>query len=45
VEIDPHSIDSKSTFRPPQSGKRTRTYSACILEVRLRYRRHGKHVY
>jgi hypothetical protein len=43
--IDLHSIDSRSTFRPPQSGKRTGTYSACVLGVRLRYQRHGKHVY
>jgi hypothetical protein len=34
----------KSTFCPPQSRKGTITYSACILGVRLRYRRHGKHV-
>ncbi len=43
--IDLHSIDSKSIFRPPQSGKRTGTYSACILGVWLRYRHHGKRVY
>ncbi len=43
--IDLHSIDSKSTFCPPQSGKRTGIYSACVLAVRLRYQRHGKHVY
>ena len=39
-----HSINSKSIFRTPQSGKRMGTYSACVLGVRLRYRRHGKHV-
>jgi hypothetical protein len=43
--VDLHSINSKSTFRPPQGSKHTGTYSACILGVRLRYRRHGKHVY
>ena len=41
---DDHTINSKSTFRPPQSRKGTITYSACILGVRLHYRRHGKHV-
>ena len=39
-----HSINSKSTFRPPQSRRGTITYSACVLGVRLRYQRHGKHV-
>jgi hypothetical protein len=43
-EKDDHKINSKSTFRPPQSRKGTTTYSACILGVRLRYRRHGEHV-
>jgi hypothetical protein len=43
--IDLHSINSKSTFRTPQSGKRMGTYSACVLGVRLRYQRHGTHVY
>jgi hypothetical protein len=43
--IDLHSINSKSTFRPPQSGKRMGTYSACILGVKLRYQCHGKHIY
>ncbi len=43
--VDLHSINSKSTFRPPQGGKHMVTYSACFLGVRLRYRRHGKHVY
>jgi hypothetical protein len=42
--IDFHSINSKSTFCPPQSGKRMGTYSACVLGVRLRYQRHGKHI-
>jgi hypothetical protein len=41
--IDLLSIDFKSTFRPPQSGKCTGTYSACILGVRLRYWHHGEH--
>jgi hypothetical protein len=40
-----HSINSKPTFRPPQCRERTGTYSACVLGVRLRYRRHGDHVY
>ena len=43
-EIDDQKINSKSTFHPPQSRKGTITYSACILGVRLGYRRHGKHV-
>jgi hypothetical protein len=43
--IDLHSINSKSTFHPPQSGKRTGYYSACILGVRLHYWCHGKHIY
>jgi hypothetical protein len=43
--IDLHLIDSKSTFRPPQSSKRMGTYSACVLGVRLRYQRHGKLVF
>ena len=43
-EKDNQKINSKSTFRPPQSRKGTITYSACVLRVRLRYRRHGKHV-
>jgi hypothetical protein len=42
-EKDNQKINSKSTFRPPQSRKGTITYSACVLGVRLRYRRHGKH--
>jgi hypothetical protein len=28
----------------PRAEKGTITYSPCILGVRLRYRRHGKHV-
>ncbi len=40
-----HSINSKPTFQPPQCRERTGTYSACVLGVRLRYRRHGDHVY
>ncbi len=43
--IDLHSLDSKSSFCPPQSSKCMGTYSACILGLRLRYQRHGKHVY
>jgi hypothetical protein len=43
--VDLHSINSKSTFRPPQGGKHMGTYSACFLEVRLRYWHHSKHVY
>ncbi len=43
-EKDDQKINSKSTFRPPQSGKGTITDSACALGVRLRYRRHGKHI-
>ena len=39
-----HSINSKSTLRTPPSGKRMGTYSACVLGVRLRCRRHGEHV-
>jgi hypothetical protein len=43
-EKDDQKINSKSTFRPPQSRKGTITYSTCVLGVRLRYRRYGKHV-
>jgi len=43
-EKDDQKIISKSTFRPPQSGKGTITDSTCVLGVRLRYQRHGKHV-
>ena len=43
-EKDDQKINSKSTFRPPQSRKGTITYSTCVLGVRLRYRRHGEHV-
>ena len=43
-EKDDQTINSKSTFCPPQSRKDTITYSTCVLGVRLRYRRHGKHV-
>jgi hypothetical protein len=39
-----HSINSKSTFCPPQSRRGTITYSACVLGVRLHYQCHGKHV-
>jgi hypothetical protein len=28
-----------------ERGKHMGTYSACVLGVRLRYQRHGKHVY
>ncbi len=40
-----HKINSKPSFRPPQCRERTQTYSTCVLGVRLRYRRHGDHVY
>ena len=43
-EKDDQTINSKSTFCPPQSRKDTITYSVSVLGVRLRYRRHGKHV-
>jgi hypothetical protein len=43
--VDLNSINSKSTFGPPQGNKHMGAYSACILGVRLRYRRHGKNVY
>ena len=43
-EKDDQKINSKSTFCPPQSGKGTITDSTCVLGVRLRYWRHGKHV-
>ncbi len=43
--LDLHSINSKSIFHPPQGSKHMGTYSACILGVRLRYQRHGKHIY
>ncbi len=42
--LDLHSINSKSIFHPPQGGKHMENYSACVLGVRLRYRRHGKHI-
>ncbi len=34
---------TSDAFHPPQSGKRTAPYSACILGVRLRYQHHGEH--
>jgi hypothetical protein len=37
-----HKIDSRPTFRPPRSGRRTGTYSACVLGAGLRYRRHDE---
>jgi hypothetical protein len=43
--FDLQSIDSKSTFHPPQSGKCTGPYSTCVLGLKLRYWHHGKHVY
>jgi hypothetical protein len=43
-EKDDQKINSKSIFRPPQSRKDTIAYSACVLGIRLHYRRHGKHV-
>ncbi len=33
-ETDDQTINSKSTFRPPQSRKDTISYSACVLGVR-----------
>jgi hypothetical protein len=39
-----HSINSKSTFRTPPSGKRMGSYFACVLGVRLHCLRHGEHV-
>ncbi len=36
-ENDDQKIDSKSTFCPSESRKGTRTYSACVLGIRLRY--------
>jgi hypothetical protein len=41
--IDLNLIDFKLTFHPPQIGKRTTPYSACILGVRLHYQRHGEY--
>jgi hypothetical protein len=43
--VDLHSINSKSTFCPPQGDKHMGTYFACVLGVRLHSRRHGKNVY
>ncbi len=43
-ENDDQIINSKSTFCPSQSRKGTKTYSACVLGKRLRYRCHGAHV-
>jgi len=40
-----HSINYEPTFRPPQCRERTGTYSARVLGVRLRYQRHGDHVF
>ena len=37
-----HEIDSEPTFRSPRSGRRTGTYSACVLGAGLRYRRHDE---
>ena len=35
-------INSRPTFRPLRSGRRIGTYSACVLGVGLRYRRHDE---
>ncbi len=43
-EIDGQKINSKSTFCPYQSKKGTRTYSACVLGIRLCYWCHGAHI-
>ena len=43
-EKDDQKINSKSIFRLPQSRKDTIAYPACVLGIRLHYRRHGKHV-
>ncbi len=43
-ENDDKEINSKFPFCPPQSRKGTRTYSACVLGIRLRYQCHGAHV-
>ena len=40
VAFELHSINSKPTFRSPQCRKRTGNYSAYVLGVTLRYRRH-----
>jgi hypothetical protein len=37
-----HKIDARLTFRPHRSRRRTGTYSACVLGVELRYRRHDE---
>ena len=44
-ENDDQKINSKSTFCPFQSKKGTRTYSACILGIRLRYPRHDQLIF
>ena len=44
ISLHLHSINSKSTFRTPPSGKRMGSYSACVLGVRMRCLRHGEHV-
>ncbi len=43
-ENDDQNINSKSIFCPSQSRKGTRTYSACVLGIRLCYQCHGAHV-
>jgi hypothetical protein len=40
--FDLDKINSKHMFRPPQSKIRIGTYSACVLGVGLRYRRHDE---
>ena len=37
-----HEIDSRPTFRPPGSERRTGTYSTCVLDVGLCYGRHDE---
>ncbi len=46
VEIfELHEITSKPIFRSPQSSKRARTYSTCILGVMLHYPRNDQLVF
>jgi len=40
--FDLHKITSFPNFRAPKSSKRTGTYSACVLSVRLHCQRHGQ---
>ncbi len=43
-ENDDQKNNSKSTLFPPQSRKGTRTYSTCVLGIRLCYWCHDVHV-